>query len=241
MRRITMSPKVEDEMNAPDSDFYARRLANHDNLNRWYHEERANTTVKALQRNGFNALYTETAQVARDEILKLIPEGATVGVGGTVTIRQIEVLPELTRLGHRIYDHWMPGLTLEEGLAVRRAQLSCDVFLSGANALTLDGKIVCVDGVGNRVAAMTFGPRKVIIAAGVNKITRDLDEALRRVKEVAAPPTLKELGLTLPCTETGSCQDCKSPQRGCCVTMILERKPFFTDTTIVVIGEALGF
>ena len=236
-----MSPKVEDEANAPDSDFYGRRLANYENLKHWYYEERAKVVVKALQRNGFTALYAETAQRARDKILKLIPKGAAVGVGGSITLRQIGILPKLAKLGHQMYDHWTPGLSLEEGLAVRRAQLACDVFLSSANALTLDGKIVCVDGVGNRVAAMTFGPEKVIIAAGANKITRDLDDALRRVKEVAAPPTLKELGLALPCTETGSCQDCKSPQRGCRVTMILERKPFFTDTTVVVIGEALGF
>jgi acyl-CoA hydrolase len=144
-------------------------------------------------------------------------------------------------LGHRLYDHWVPGLSFEDMVAVRRAQLTCDVFLTSANAITLDGQIVCTDGVGNRVSALTFGPGKVIIAAGVNKITRDLESALRRVKDVAAPMTLKETGLSLPCTETGVCLDCKSPQRGCRITLILERKPALTDTTVILIGESLGF
>ena len=212
-----------------------------ENIKRWYYEERAKRTVEALQKNGFTALYAEEQQKARQEILKLIPDGATIGVGGSITIRQLEVLPELTKKGHRIHDHWVPGLSPEEVLAIRRAQLTCDVFLTSANALTLDGQIVCSDGIGNRVCAMTFGPQKVIIAVGANKITRDIDDALRRVKEVAAPHVLKESGLALPCIETGYCHDCKSPQRGCRITLILERKPLFTDTTVVVIGEALGF
>lgn len=236
-----MSPEAENDARTSLDDLYARRLANQENIKRWYYEERAKRTVEALQKNGFTAFYAEGRQKARQEILKLVPEGATIGVGGSITIRQLEVLPELTKLGHLIYDHWVPGLSFEEVLATRRAQLTCDVFLTSANALTLDGQIVCGEGVGNRVCAMTFGPPKVIIAAGANKISKDLDDALRRVKEVAAPQTLKETGLALPCIETGSCHDCKSPQRGCRITLILERKPFLTDTTVVVIGESLGF
>jgi len=236
-----MSPEAENDAQSDPDNLYARRLANQENIKRWYYEERAKRTVEALQKNGFTAFYAEEQQKARQEILKLIPDGATIGVGGSITIRQLEVLPELTKKGHRIYDHWTPGLSPDEMLAIRRAQLTCDVFLTSANALTLDGQIVCSDGIGNRVCAMTFGPQKVIIAVGANKITKGVDDALRRVKEVAAPQVLKESGLALPCVETGYCNDCKSPQRGCRITLILERKPFFTDTTVVVIGEALGF
>jgi len=236
-----MSPEAENDVKAAIDDMYARRLANQENIKRWYYEERAKRTVEALQKNGFTAFYVEERQKARQEILKLIPDEATVGVGGSITIRQLEVLPELTKAGHRIYDHWVSGGSSEEVLAIRRAQLTCDVFLTSANAISLDGQIVCTDAIGNRVCAMTFGPRKVIIAVGANKITKDLDDALRRVKEVAAPHALKESGGALPCLETGYCHDCKSPQRGCRVTVILERRPFFTDTTVVVIGEALGF
>lgn len=236
-----MSRDAEDEAKTILNDLYARRLANQENIKHWYYEERAKRTVEALQKNGFTAFYVEERHEARQEILKLIPDGATIGAGGSITIRQLELLPELARKGHRIYDHWESGLSSEDVLAIRRAQLTCDVFLSSANALTLDGQIVCGEAIGNRVCAMTFGPPKVIIAAGANKISRNLDEAMRRVKEVAAPHALKETGLTLPCLETGYCHDCKSPQRGCRITLILERKPLFTDTTVIVIGEALGF
>ena len=236
-----MPPEIENEARVFPDDLYARRLANQESLKRWYHEERARRTVEALLKNGFSALYAEDSRKACQEILKLISEGATIGVGGSITIRQIGILPELMRLGHALYDHWVPGLSPGEVLAARRAHLTCDVFLTSANAVTLDGQIVCSDGIGNRVSAMIFGPRKVIIAAGVNKITKDLDAAVRRVREVAAPLALKETGVILPCTETGSCQDCRSPQRGCRVTVILDRQPFLTDTTVVVIGEALGF
>ena len=236
-----MTEEAEKDVKAALDDLYARRLANQDNIKRWYYEERAKRTVEALQKNGFTAFYVEERRKARQEILKLVPDGATVGVGGSITIRQLEVLPELAKTGHRIYDHWVSGLSFEEVLAIRRAQLSCDVFLSSANALTSDGQIVCGEGIGNRVCAMTFGPPKVIIAVGVNKISGDLNQALRRVKELAAPLALKETGVALPCLKTGYCHDCDSPQRGCRITLILERKPFFTDTTVIVIGEALGF
>ena len=236
-----MSQEAKNDTEAALDDLYTKRLANQENIKQWYYEERARRTVEALQKNGFNALYVEGRQKARQEILKLVPDGAAIGVGGSMTIRQIEILPELTKLGHLIYDHWTPGLSFEEVLSIRRAHLSCDVFLTSANALTLDGQIVCGEGIGNRVGAMTFGPQKVIIAVGANKITKDLHDALRRVKEVAAPQTLKETGLDLPCIQTGSCHDCNSPLRGCRITLILERKPAFTDTTVLVIGEDLGF
>ena len=236
-----MSSQPGEGSGALSEDFYAARLANQAGLRQWYQQERARRTVEALEKNGYTAMFVEQPQEAREEILRLVPRGAAIGAGGSLTIRQIGVLQELSRLGHRLYDHWVPGLSFEDMVAVRRAQLTCDVFLTSANAITLDGQIVCTDGVGNRVSALTFGPGKVIIAAGVNKITRDLESALRRVKDVAAPMTLKETGLSLPCTETGVCLDCKSPQRGCRVTLILERKPALTDTTVILIGESLGF
>ena len=144
-----MSPEAENDIKTAIEDMYARRLANQENIKRWYHEERAKRTVEALQKNGFTAFYVEERQKARQEILKLIPDEATVGVGGSITIRQLEVLPELTKAGHRIYDHWVSGLSSEEVLAIRRAQLTCDGFLTSANAISLYGQIVCSDGIGN--------------------------------------------------------------------------------------------
>lgn len=222
-------------------DLYARRLANKDTIKRWYMGERAQRAVKALERNGFHAVYCEDREAAREEILKLVPPGASVGAGGSMTVRELGVLDELARRGHTLYDHWRPGLTQEEILDIRRAQLNCDVFLTSTNALTLGGELVSTDGIGNRVAAMTFGPRKVIVACGGNKIVKDIDAALKRTRETAAPHALKESGLPLPCVQTGVCNDCDSPLRMCRATVILERRPMNTDTTVLVIGEEMGF
>ena len=224
-----------------EEDLYAKRLANKENIKQWFAEQRAQRAMKALQKNGFDALHVPDRHHAREEILKLAPETGTVGVGGSMTIREIGVLEELAKHGHTIYDHWKPGLSPEEILQIRRAQLTCDVFLTSANALTLEGELVSTDGIGNRVCAMTFGPKKVIIACGTNKIVKNIEAGLRRVKEVAAPHTLKETGLPIPCVQTGICNDCDSPLRMCRATMILERKPLQTDITVLVIGEELGF
>jgi len=222
-------------------DLYAKRLANKENIKRWYLQERAQRAVKALQKNGFDAMYVEDRNKARDEILKLVPEAATVGAGGSMTIREIGVLDDLAKRGHTMYDHWKSGLSQEEIMGIRRAQLTCDVFLASTNAVTLEGELASTDGIGNRVCAMTFGPKKVIIAVGANKIVKDLHAGLQRIKEIAAPHALKESGLPIPCVQTGICSDCDSPLRMCRATIILERKPLQTDITVLVIGEEMGF
>ena len=126
-------------------------------------------------------------------------------------------------------------------MALRRAELTCDVFICGTNALTLDGKLVNVDGVGNRVAAMTFGPKQVIIVAGVNKIVRNVDEAERRIELLAAPLNNKRLNRPNPCTVAGICVDCQGPTRICNVTTILRKRPPATPMQILIVGEELGF
>lgn len=222
-------------------DIYARRLANKENLKRWRLKQRAQTAVKSLKKNGFESLYVEDRVQARKEMLRLIPNSASIGAGGSMTIREIGVLEELARQGHIIYDHWKSGLSQDEILAIRRAQLTCDVFLTSVNALTLQGQLVSIDGIGNRICAMTFGPERVIIAVGANKIARDLNAALTRIKEVSAPLALKDSGAAIPCVKTGICTDCDSPERLCRATLILDRKPLLTDITVLVIGEELGF
>ncbi|HBA56184.1 MAG TPA: lactate utilization protein C, partial [Syntrophorhabdus aromaticivorans] len=118
----------------------------------------------------------------------------------------------------RLLDHWKEGLAKEEMNAIRLQQLTCDLFLSSANAITEHGDIVNIDGFGNRVSAMIFGPKKVIIIAGYNKIVPDVPAALDRIKRVAAPMNAKRLNLSLPCAETGHCHDCTSEERICRVT-----------------------
>ena len=207
----------------------------------WSNDTLAAKTVQALEKNYFASSYAKTKQEAIEQILALIPEGATIGVGGSWTVSQLGVVAELEKRGHVIYNHGKPGLSPEEALAARRAQLTCDVFLCGTNALTLDGKLVNVDGIGNRVASMMFGPKQVIVAAGVNKIVRNVEEAEKRIELLAAPINNKRLNRPNPCTTTGMCMDCQLPTRICNITTIIRKRPTLTPMNVIVIGEELGF
>jgi len=225
----------------PAVEMYAKRLEGAADVKRWRLEQRGRAAVAALRMKGFDALFVATRRDACEEVLRRIAAGASVGVGGSITVRELGVLERLAETGHTLYDHWQPGLSQEEILAIRRAQLTCDVFLSSVNALTLAGQLVSTDGIGNRIAAMTFGPKQVILAVGANKIVRDLEAAFARIREKAAPLALKETGAPLPCVQRGMCGDCHSEERLCRATLVLECRPLCTETAALVIGEALGF
>jgi len=165
----------------------------------------------------------------------------TFGFGGSDTTRKLGVLEELRGMGKTIYDHWQSGLSKEDDLDIRLQQGRCDCFFCSANAVSATGEIINVDGVGNRTNAMTFGPEKVVIVAGMNKVTPDVESALKRVREVAGPMRAKSLGMETPCAETGVCNDCNAPQRICRVTAILHRKPMLTDISVVLVNQSLGF
>jgi len=210
---------------------------------KWSAEKRCRLVVDRLQKNGFEAVYVASKGDALRALLEMIPAGATVGVGGSVTLREIGVVDELTKRGNPTANHWQPKLSQEERNEVRRRQLTSDVFISSSNAVTMDGKLVNIDGAGNRVASMIFGPRKVIVVAGVNKIVKDVDEGIARVRNMASPMNAKRLGFKSPCGVTGECDEehCEPPERLCHVITIIERRPSDTDFTVVLVGEELGY
>ena len=207
----------------------------------WYLEEKNKRTLASLEKNGFKTLYMATKREAADEVLKLIPKGVLVGVGGSMTVRELGLVEALIRRGNEVAQHWQAGLSEEERMVARRRQLTSDVFLTSSNAITEGGQLVNIDGAGNRVAAMIFGPKKVIVVAGANKIVKDLNEALERVRKVAAPMDARRLNLKTPCAVSGVCTDCDAPDRICRVTTIMDRKPLKTDITVVLVGEELGY
>lgn len=209
-------------------------------IREWFWRMRLEQAAEALRANGFSAHVALDGEEARRIVLSLIPEGSTVGVGGSVTIRELGLIEELERRGHRVIHHWVEAPP-EEVDRLRRLELTADVFLCSANAVTLDGKLVNVDGVGNRVAAMIFGPRRVVVVAGRNKLVRDVEEGLWRAKNVAAIMNWRRLGLDNPCVRLGRCVDCDAPARGCSVVVILEKKPLRTDFHVVLVNEELGF
>jgi hypothetical protein len=207
----------------------------------WLWEKLGENCVNNLKKHGFDAHLAASRDEARDLLLHMISAYGTFGFGGSDTTRSLGLMEALVAKGKTIYDHWQQGLTKEEDLEIRLLQGRCDCFLCSANAVTITGEIINVDGIGNRTNAMTFGPKKVCIVAGMNKVTLDLESGLRRVREVAAPMRARSLGMATPCAETGICTDCNAPQRICRATVILHRKPMLTDISVILIKESLGF
>lgn len=207
----------------------------------WHGEVFGKRAVEALKKNNFNADFFSTREELIKRLLELIPEKDIIGVGGSTTVQNLGILEILSKRGNLILDHNKAGLSPEEVLNLRRKQLTCDTFITGSNAITLDGKLVNTDGVGNRVASMIFGPKQVIILAGTNKIVKDEGEARKRIRTIAAPINNKRLNKPNPCTVTGECMDCQGPTRICNITTILEKRPSLTPFSVFIINEELGF
>ena len=212
-----------------------------DSYQGWLWRKLGEKCVENLQKHSFGAHLVETVDDARELILKMIHDFETFGFGGSDTTRALGIMEELKKRGKIIYDHWQDGLSDEEDLEMRLQQGRCDCFLCSANAVAATGEVVNVDAMGNRTNGMSFGPKKVLIVAGMNKVAQDLDGALQRIREVAAPMRAKSLGMQTPCAETGFCTDCNAPQRICRITTILHRKPLRTDVSVILINRALGF
>jgi hypothetical protein len=204
-------------------------------------EGRARRAVEKLQAHDFQAVYVRARDEAVKEIWKSITPGMKVGVGGSVTIRELGIIEQLKSKGHMVYDHWAAALSREDSLRIRRSQMTSDLFLASANAVTVNGEIVNIDGAGNRVNSITFGPGKVILVAGYNKLVDDVQEAIERTKNVATPMNAKRLNTEAPCAKLGYCVDCNSPHRLCRVTTILERKPLLSEILVILVGEELGY
>lgn len=210
-------------------------------IKEWQQETVGKKVVEALLKNNFQAEYLENKEKAAQRLLELIPTMGSVGVGGSVTIGELAILATLAARGNEILNHGAPGLTPQQATEIRKKQQTCDCFLCSTNAITLDGKLVNVDGSGNRVSAMIYGPEKVIIVAGTNKIVKDVEAALERIEMIAAPLNNKRLNLPNPCTKSGVCLDCQGESRICNVTTIMRKKPSRTDITVLVVGEELGY
>jgi len=204
-------------------------------------EERLDKIVRALNARDFEALWVPNREKTRQVILERIKPDDRVGVGGSISIRELEVLDNLKARGQTIYDHWAPDLTKEDILKIRKLQMQSDIFLSGTNALITDGRLVNIDGVGNRVDSMIFGPERVILVAGINKIVETLDAAFYRIKNVASPINARRLSIPTPCAKTGKCTDCRSPHRICRAVTILEWRPSLTQILVIIVNEPLGY
>ncbi len=174
--------------------------------------------------------------------LGLITPGATIAMGNSVTLRETGIFDAIVNGGYKTINQFEPGISAEENLKRRKAGMSADVYFTSTNALTLDGELVNIDGKGNRVAAMMFGPERVIVIVGENKIVKDQEEAWLRLKEKVAPELTKKLGRSTPCAKTGKCSNCSSPERVCrCYTVINGQMPADKDRIhVILVKEPLG-
>lgn len=204
----------------------------------WQLEVRAMRCVEALKKNGFDAAYFPSVEGVRDRVFAECDRAETIGFGGSLSVAEMGIYDVLAASGKRLFDHGR--VAKEEKAAARLGQLTCDLFLTGTNVVTLDGCLVNLDMNGNRTNAMTFGPKKIVVIAGGQKVVAGVPEAIRRIKSVAAPRNTKRLGLDTPCATSGFCENCDSPQRICRVYSIIERKPPHSDISVLLCGEPMG-
>lgn len=198
--------------------------------------------IDKLKANNFMAYLAEDREAARELALSLIPPGARVGMGNSLTLRETGIFDALTAGDYDVINQFEPGITPGENLRRRKQGLLADVYFTSANAITGDGELVNVDGKGNRAAAMLFGPDRVIVVAGRNKIADDLDGAWKRIREFTAPALAKRLGRSTPCASSGTCSDCRSPERICrFYTVVKSQMPADRDRIhVIIVNEPLG-
>ncbi len=196
-------------------------------------------TIEALQKRNIEALYASDRNVAREELIKIVASDDTVGIGGSMTIQELDVVEELEKQGSKVIWHWM--CPPEDMMEVRKEATRAKYFCCSTNALTYDGRLVNIDGIGNRASAMFYGPETVVVVAGHNKLTADLDSALERIKNVACPLNARRLNLDTPCAREGKCIDCNHAARMCNIITIIERKPLLTDLKVILVDDELGF
>ncbi|NLG82960.1 MAG: lactate utilization protein [Bacilli bacterium] len=203
-------------------------------------DKRIEKTIKNLEKNNMKCFFLEKKEEVIPLLENFIKEHDVVSVGGSVTLSQLGVIDYLRSLNITFLDRYAEGLTSDDLKEIFRKTFFADVFITSTNAICEDGTLYNVDGRGNRVAAMIYGPDKVIVIAGVNKIVKDLDEAIERVKNHAAPSNAKRLELNTPCTLTNKCSDCESKER-ICRNYVLIKKPQPNRIYVILVNETLGY
>lgn len=190
-----------------------------------------------------NGYYFDDVNEGIEKVVELIPEGSTVGLGGTTTIIQSGLLDRLRRMPITLHDRYRDGLDREEITRMRMDSLTADVFIASTNAITVGGQLINIDGMGNRVAAMLYGPSRVILFAGVNKIVHSIGEGFRRIHSETAPINVQRFGADTPCKESGTCdrEHCRAPRSICNKYVVMEGESDKDRIHVIIVGECFGF
>ncbi|MBR0163420.1 MAG: lactate utilization protein [Lachnospiraceae bacterium] len=203
-------------------------------------QKRAETVIRGLKSRGMEGYYAETKEEALKKALSLIPEGSKIGWGGSFSVNEIG-LKEAVLNGNYEVKNRDTAKTPEEKREAEIFGYASDFFLTSSNAVTEDGVLVNIDGSGNRVSAIASGPRHVLMIVGMNKITKNVDDAVYRARNIAAPINTQRFPIRTPCKTTGACADCKSPDNICCSFLITRFCRDAGRIKVILVNEDLGF
>ena len=207
-------------------------------------EQRISGLIKNLGKRNISAFYCEDKSKAIDRLLEIIPASSSIGISGSVTLDQIGILKRLEARGNKVFNQYKAGISREESLELRRLGSQADYYLTSANAISEKGELVFFSGYGNRISGISYA-KNCIVVCGINKITADLEEALRRGREYATPLNCKRLNWSTPCFKDGICRKeiCFPPdyKRMCCQILIIEAEVTPDRLKVILVGENLGF
>lgn len=207
----------------------------------WTIDKKIETTIENLKRNHINAKAVNSLDELQAEIEKLVKPGQTVAVGGSMTLFETGVIDWIRSGELTFLDRYREGITPEELREVYFQSFNADAYFTSTNALTMEGHLYNIDGTGNRVAAMIYGPKKVIVIVGKNKLVKDLAEAETRLKHYAAPANARRLHLKTPCAAVGFCEECSSPDRICSDYVVIKKQRDYNRMHIFILKEDYGF
>ncbi len=202
---------------------------------------RAQQLIQALKQRNMEASYAATKEEALEQALAWIPEGSCVGWGGSVSIDAIGLKDAVRQGDYRVIDRDTAANAEEKEAMYRRILADCDYFLTSSNAISQDGVLVNIDGTANRLAAMCYGPRHVLYIVGMNKVVATAEDALHRARNEAAPINAMRFGLKTPCSKTGCCYDCKSPDTVCCQILFTRFNHTPGRVKVILVDDSLGY
>lgn len=205
-----------------------------------YYENVANTIIKNMEKRQIEGYYCPDKESALKKALELIPKGSSIGFGGSVTLSETGLMDAIQNGNYKVINREL-AQTAEEQRKIYGKICCSDYFLMGTNAITLDGELINIDGRGNRVAFLCYGPQNVLILVGMNKIVTDIDSGFERVRNIASPPNTVRLNKKTPCAITGKCENCYSPDCICGQFVVTRRSGIPNRIKVILIGEELGY
>lgn len=207
----------------------------------WVNEKKIERTIKSLEENNMNGYVVNSKDELITKISELVEDNALVGCGGSQTLFETGVIDYLRSGKYEFLDRYKEGLTPKDLKDMYRKSFCADAYFTSTNAITENGELYNVDGNGNRIAAMLYGPDKVIVITGVNKIVKDVNEAIKRNEQIAAPANAKRIGTNTPCKTVGYCMDCSSPDRICCEYSLIKRQRIANRIHVIFLNESFGY